>query len=73
MGEVSNSDLMMTVGARWCTGCQRCIRGCPKKAIRYDKFTGIVVIDQDTCNRCRVCLKFCPIEGALVLNGPTSS
>ncbi|MDO8672104.1 MAG: 4Fe-4S binding protein [Dehalococcoidia bacterium] len=70
MKEETSPDIIWGVDSRWCTGCQRCIRGCPQKAITYNKFTGVVVIDQEICTKCGVCYKFCPIDGALVTSKP---
>jgi anaerobic dimethyl sulfoxide reductase subunit B len=44
-----------------CRHCAKapCIAVCPTKAI-IKRSNGIVIVDQDKCNGCRVCLEACP-------------
>ncbi|MHA1712026.1 MAG: 4Fe-4S dicluster domain-containing protein [Candidatus Freyarchaeota archaeon] len=44
-----------------------CVRVCPRKALRQNKETGVVVVDEDRCNGCRWCFEACPF-GAITLN-----
>ena len=46
--------------------CQQCLQPvcmevCPVKAIYRDAETGAVIIDQNLCKGCRMCIKACPI------------
>ena len=49
--------------------CQQCVdapceRACPVKAIKRNWETGALLVDQDKCVGCRVCIMVCPF-GAL--------
>ena len=37
-----------------------CYYGCPELAIKIDKETGVVIIDESRCTGCRFCEKACP-------------
>lgn len=45
-----------------CCGCGTCAGVCPAGAIRMEVVSGLYVpkIEEDECNRCRVCVKSCP-------------
>lgn len=49
----------MIVISEKCTGCNRCIRECPLRAITPEN--GKVIISQD-CTNCEACLKICPLD-----------
>lgn len=44
-----------------------CVTVCPRKALRRNEETGIVVVDEDKCNGCSWCLEACPF-GAIAFN-----
>ncbi len=47
-----------------CIGCKRCLRiACPS----IDFKNNAAIIDESTCTGCEVCLKVCPVEGAIVI------
>jgi anaerobic dimethyl sulfoxide reductase subunit B (iron-sulfur subunit) len=37
-----------------------CVEACPEKAITKRLQDGIVLVDKDKCNGCRICLEACP-------------
>ncbi len=46
-----------------CIGCKRCLRiACPS----IDFKNNVAIIDESTCTGCEVCLKVCPVDGAIV-------
>ncbi len=48
-----------------CTGCRRCARVCPQKAISGNK-KEMHIIDQELCNRCGLCKVTCNFEAITV-------
>ncbi|MEM3665646.1 MAG: 4Fe-4S dicluster domain-containing protein [Candidatus Bathyarchaeia archaeon] len=52
-----------------CTLCDDtpCVKACPRKALRRDNETGVVLVDEDKCNGCRWCFEACPF-GAIAFN-----
>lgn len=48
-----------------CTGCRRCARVCPQKAISGDKKEKHV-IDQELCSRCGLCRATCNFDAIIV-------
>lgn len=48
-----------------CTGCRRCSRQCPQKAISGEKREQHF-IDQELCNRCGLCINLCNFNAILV-------
>lgn len=44
-----------------------CVRVCPRKALRQNNETGVVVVDEDRCNGCGWCFELCPF-GAITFN-----
>ena len=46
---------------RQCTDAP-CYYACPESAITIHPDTGIVLIDEDTCNGCRSCEEACPFN-----------
>lgn len=47
-----------------CTQCENapCIHACPTNAIQRDEKIGAVVISEEKCTGCRMCVLACPIE-----------
>ena len=45
-----------------CVACEdrRCIEGCPTQAITYDEKEGHIVIDEQACDGCGLCIERCP-------------
>jgi len=39
-----------------------CASVCPKGAIKRDKDTGAVIVDEKNCDGCRICIKVCPFQ-----------
>jgi len=37
-----------------------CVNSCPSKALSVDEKTGAVIVDEDKCTACGVCIKKCP-------------
>ncbi len=44
-----------------------CATVCPAQAIKREKRTGAVIVNQDKCTHCRLCARACPI-GAININ-----
>lgn len=47
-----------------CTGCTRCVRVCPTKAIS-GKVKELHVIDQDNCTKCGACMEACTFKAII--------
>lgn len=47
-----------------CTQCENapCMHACPTNAIKRDEKTGAVVISEEKCTGCRMCVPACPIK-----------
>ncbi|MFH1403597.1 MAG: 4Fe-4S binding protein [Candidatus Altiarchaeota archaeon] len=56
----------MQVNRRVCLYCGGCVGVCPQNAIELRET--LIDIDQDKCNDCGLCFKFCP-AGAMVKEG----
>ncbi|MHA1271573.1 MAG: 4Fe-4S dicluster domain-containing protein [Candidatus Helarchaeota archaeon] len=55
-----------------CQQCEEptCMPSCPRDAYYRDSKTGAVLIDEEKCMHCRICVFTCPFGGVLVsLNG----
>ena len=52
-----------------CQQCQQapCIAACAMNAIHRDESTGAVIVNEDECTRCDLCITACPI-GAIAIN-----
>ena len=52
-----------------CAQCQQapCIEACPRKIISRDSQSGAVIIQEDVCNGCGVCIEVCP-AGAIFMH-----
>ncbi len=48
---------------RLCMQCTDtpCVQACPKKAMHREDISGLVLIKDELCTGCRLCLKACPI------------
>jgi len=55
-----------------CIQCQNapCLRACPTDAIQRDEKIGAVVISEEKCTGCRMCIPACPIK-AIYFNATT--
>jgi len=43
-----------------------CVEACPTNALSRDTETGAIVVDDDACVGCRVCIMVCPIGGVSI-------
>jgi len=43
-----------------------CVEACPTNALSRDAETGSIVVDDDACVGCRVCIMVCPIGGVSI-------
>jgi Na+-translocating ferredoxin:NAD+ oxidoreductase RNF subunit RnfB len=50
-----------------CTGCRRCAKVCPQKAISGNK-KELHQIDQDLCNRCGICKATCKFDAVKIVS-----
>jgi len=52
-----------------CQHCEEplCVDKCPNDALRRDEQTGLILVDEEKCNGCGVCVSACPY-GALWLD-----
>lgn len=74
--KVANPVLARVHVAKWeraglyipitCLHCESpiCETVCPVRAIKRDEKTGAVLIKQDVCVGCRLCVLYCPFAGA---------
>ncbi|MFC1953824.1 4Fe-4S dicluster domain-containing protein [Chloroflexota bacterium] len=48
-----------------CIQCaeEYCVESCPLDAISRDSNTGVVLVDENSCNGCEACIVACPIGG----------
>ena len=53
-----------------CRNCGNppCMPVCPVEAISIDKGTGAVILNDELCIGCQLCIDACPVEGALTLD-----
>jgi ferredoxin len=51
-----------------CIECGRCVPVCPQKAIAI--VDGHHVIDPAGCTDVAMCVRYCPVQGAIVKAGP---
>ena len=47
-----------------CQHCEEplCADKCPNDALHHDEYTGLVLVDEEKCNGCGVCVSACPHE-----------
>ena len=52
-----------------CRLCEKppCVRSCPRRALRQDERTGVIVVDESKCTGCGWCIEACDF-GALMLH-----
>jgi ferredoxin len=50
-----------------CIECGRCVPVCPQKAIAV--VAGSHRIEPDLCDDTAMCVRYCPVEGAIVQEG----
>ena len=52
-----------------CRLCNKpsCVRCCPRKALRQDEQTGVIIVDETQCNGCGWCVEVCEF-GAVTLH-----
>ena len=44
-----------------------CVRACPKKALSQDEETGLIIVDEDWCTGCGLCIEACEF-GVIMLS-----
>ncbi len=51
-----------------CQQCKTpfCMEACPVNALSRDGKTGAIVVDEDRCVGCRICVMICPIGGIFI-------
>ncbi|NLM22128.1 MAG: 4Fe-4S binding protein [Peptococcaceae bacterium] len=57
-------DVKSVFSSTACKHCEKpeCMLACPAEAITKEKLTGAVVVKQENCIGCRLCLEACPYE-----------
>lgn len=52
-----------------CRHCEDhpCVDSCPTSALSQDEKTGVIIVDNDKCNACGICIPVCPY-GAIFLH-----
>lgn len=56
----------MSIACRLCED-PKCVRSCPKKALRADEETRVIIVDEDRCDGCSWCVQACEF-GAMILH-----
>jgi carbon-monoxide dehydrogenase iron sulfur subunit len=56
--------LNMSVACRLCTE-PTCVKSCPRKALKKDEESGVILVDQNRCSGCSWCVEACEF-GAVV-------
>ena len=59
-----------TINCLKCTDPE-CVTACDLNALKQDPETGLIIIDNDLCDGCGSCVKYCPF-GAITLHGTTN-
>jgi len=51
-----------------CVQCERapCVEACPKKSLTRDLETKAIVVNEDECTGCGVCVKACPADAIFI-------
>ena len=50
-----------------CTGCNKCVRGCPVLTANIATQEGYVTVDPDKCIACGECFDVCPHEARKIM------
>lgn len=58
--------LNMAIACRLCED-PKCVRSCPRKALKKDEVTGVILVDEKRCDGCRWCMEACEF-GAIFVN-----
>jgi Fe-S-cluster-containing hydrogenase component 2 len=57
--------LNLTVTCRFCRDAP-CVRACPRNAIKQSERGGILIIDEEKCDGCVLCIQACPYGGIML-------
>ncbi len=60
-----NTMFNLAVTCRFCENAP-CIRACPRDAIKQSEKGGILLIDEDKCDGCVLCVQACPYGGMML-------
>lgn len=58
--------LYMAIACRLCEN-PKCVRSCPRKALRKDETTGLIRVDTERCDGCKWCIEACEF-GAIFIH-----
>lgn len=56
----------MAIACRLCED-PKCVKGCPRKALKINVETGIIMVDEERCDGCAWCMEACEF-GAIILH-----
>ena len=56
----------MSIACRLCED-PKCVKSCPRKALRVDENTGVIIVDEERCDGCCWCIESCEF-GAIFLH-----
>jgi Fe-S-cluster-containing hydrogenase component 2 len=57
--------LNMAIACRLCED-PKCVKSCPRKALKSDDKTGVILVDEQRCDGCRWCLEACEFGAILI-------
>lgn len=60
-----NPIFNLAVVCRFCENAP-CVRACPRNAIKQSEMGGILIIDEDKCDGCVLCVQACPYGGIML-------
>lgn len=60
-----NPAFNLAVACRFCENAP-CIRACPRNAIKQSERGGVLIIDEDKCDGCVLCIQACPYGGIML-------
>jgi len=60
-----NPIFNLTVTCRFCENAP-CVRACPRNAIKQSERGGILIIDEEKCDGCVLCIQACPYGGIML-------